>query len=228
MFLLHVVAISGGAGWGTGITLFLVTAALGGLFAWLAGEAETPAPLLADLALSASGGAAANLIARPFGTDLVAYLYGVRLLCAVAGAIVVLVVAHDLTAWLARRLPARRSVITGVGGAGYLFTWLSGWPFDPGGLEATYGDGLRLKLVDGALHYEVRKGPFIGSETVLIERETAAADRDGNLHVSAPASGGAARGPSLVLAAVRPPERLQELTAAIAQLAQAAPTSDER
>jgi uncharacterized membrane protein YeaQ/YmgE (transglycosylase-associated protein family) len=229
MFLLHVVAVSGGAGWETGVVLWLVTATLGGAFAWLAGEARRPDSLLADLALAGAGGAVANLIVRRLGTDLVAYLYGVRLLCTAAGSLVLLVAAHDVASYFGRGAAHRRRlvIITEVGGARYLYTWLSGWPFEPGGIEASYSGGLQLKLLDDALHYQVRRGPFIAAETVLIESGTVAEVHSGGLRLISRAPGSIEGTRLLEIADVRPPGGLRDLVEAIARLAEQAPTDGE-
>jgi hypothetical protein len=221
MYLLHVVAISGGSGWTTGCVLWLLTALLGGLFAFLSGEWSQPDALLADLALAGAGAVAGNLIARPFGSDLLAYLYGVRVLCTAAGSFLALCVAHDLVRYIAPEDPQsgrRRALISDVGGFQFLYTWLSGWPSETGLIDAEYDGGLRVKLLPDALHYQVHSGPFTGSETLLIEPGTRAAAEDGTLAVSVPATDATAAR-SARLENVRPPGRSQELHRQIERLA---------
>ncbi|HZU77955.1 MAG TPA: hypothetical protein VFA70_14405 [Dehalococcoidia bacterium] len=223
MYLLHVVAISGGNGWTTGCVLWLLTALFGGLFAFLSGEWSQPGALLIDLALAGGGAAAGNLIARPVGTDLLAYLYGVRVLCTALGSFLALFVAHDLVHYLAPEDPQtgrHQAVISDVGGFQFLYTWLSGWPSEAGLVEAEYDGGLWVKLLPDALHYQVHAGPFTGSETLLIEPGTRAAAEEGTLAVSVPASDATAAR-SARLENLRPPGRSQELQRQIECLAEA-------
>lgn len=183
MPLLHVVVVAGGSDWQRGLALWLLAAAVGGGFAALSGEWRAPDSLLLDLLLAVAGGAAANLASRPLGNDPLAALYGLRVFWILAGALVCLLLAHDAVrllppAWLAARggpVPLRNG-----GGFLFLVLWLSGWPTEPGLVEATYGDGLALKLLPAALHYQVRVRtvrtartlPFAGVAGALAECDT--------------------------------------------------------
>ena len=224
MYQLHVVAISGGGPWQTGIVLWLLTAFAGGVVASLSGEWSEPDSLMLNLVLAGLGGALANLVARPFGTDLIAYVFGVRVLTVVAGAFLLDLLSHDAVyVFGTRELEAhqRRAVIRGAGGLQNLYTWLSGWPSGAAMVEAHYGGRLGIKLLEDSLHYQVRTGPLTGSETVPMEAYTRAAQSGGVVRVWQEPDGAPADGSlrSVELSGVYPVQRAEELVATITRLA---------
>lgn len=226
MWLLHVVAVSGNGPWQSSAVFTLLVLLLGGGFAGLAGEAGSADALLLNLALAAAGGLIANAIARPFGTDLIAYVYGVRLFITVLGSILLLALAHDAVRYVALDRDAahgRRLIISDVGGFQYLYTWLSGWPSEEALCAAVYDDGLQIKLLADALHYQVRSGPFIGSETVPVARGARAEARGTVLRVMTDASDGEA---AIALPEVRPADALERIVVRFNELTGPAISAD--
>jgi hypothetical protein len=169
MWLLHVIAVPGNAGWQQGLALWIVVLLIGCSVAYLAGDAARPDSLLADLTLATIGGVLLNLAARGWGQDPLALVFGIRLFWTATGAILLLLLTHDAVQLLTRagRMgPQRRYVIAGRGGFIWLFAWLSGWPSETGVVEASYDRGLAVKLLPESLHYQVHVGPLIGARAV--------------------------------------------------------------
>lgn len=177
MWLLHVVVVQGGGHLQLGLVLWLLTAAAGGGFAALTGEASRPDGLLTNLAIAAVGGGLLNAATPVFGQDPVAALFGVRVFWAALGAFVALCIAHDA----ARRLPG--GPIGERGGFLFLFTWLSGWPSEPGLVTAHYDHGLGLKLLPASLHYQVRRGPLTSARAIPLHPGVSAQAEQGALVV---------------------------------------------
>ncbi len=195
LWTLHIVAIQGAAGWRTGVTLWLLILGLGGGFAYLAGEWQSPDGLFADLLLATAGAAIANLAASQVGGDIVAFIYDVRIFWAALGGLLVLCLVHDGVArWQqSRREPAAFFGLTGRSGVVYLIAWLSGWPSESGIVEGSYGGGLPVKLLPEALHYQVRAGPLRISRAVpLVDGLSAATEGECLLLSAAPGSAAAA------------------------------------
>ena len=208
MWLLHVIVIAGTSGWQTGAGLALLASLLGGGFAALSGEWRNSDAMLVDLLLAGAGVLAGNAVTAPLGPDPLADLYGVRFACATAGAVLLLVASHDAVYSLSARDNVHSSgLLTGVGSFQYLYTWVSGWPSGAALVEAGFGAGLKLKLQEDALHYQVRNGPLIGSETVPVDPGTRLEAREnGALAIYREAPG--ADGPPIccvVLEGVEPP-----------------------
>jgi hypothetical protein len=216
MWLLHVVVVQGGGSFSTGVTLWLTCGAVGLGFAFLAGELADLDALLVDLALAAAGGVGANLLTQPLGpgADPVAFVYDVRVFYTAFGALFVLCLAHDLVRLAGRPDGERRRlVISDRGGFAYLFAWVSGWPVEPGVLEASYDGGLRLKLFPDSLHYQVHAGPLTGARAVPLVPGLVLRSEPGVLDLSAePGSAAAAvvRRP-LHLDGIEPPGSAEEI-----------------
>lgn len=228
MWLLHVVVVQGGGSFATGVTLWLTCGAAGLGFALLAGEFGHPDALLVDLALAAIGGIGANLLTQPLGAgaDPVALVYDVRVFYTLVGALFVLCLAHDLVRLVGRPDGERRRlVISDRGGFAYLFAWVSGWPVEPGMLEASYGGGLRLKLLADSLYYQVHAGPLTGARAVPLVPGLLLTSEPGVLDLSAePGSAAAAvvRRP-LHLDGIEPPSRAEEIERLAREALAAAP-----
>ena len=164
VWLLHVVIIEGQQGWQTGLVLWLIVAIAGGGYAWLTGEWSCMDALLVDLALAAAGAAAGNAATGNFGSDPLALIYNVRFFWTGLGAVLLISVAHDAlhTYWQRSRHTGARGPLGLVtyGGFRYVLLWLTGWPTEPGTIEATYDGGLAIKLLPDTIHYQARVGPF--------------------------------------------------------------------
>ncbi len=184
LFVLHVVVVAGGTDWHTAVTFWLLAALAGGGFAALTGEIERVDALACDLALAAAGGALLNLLSRPLSTDPVAGIYGVRVFWTVAGAALVLSLAHEATR-LWRRF-GWASPIGTEGGPIALLLWLGGWPSESGLIEATYDGGLPLKLLPASLHYQTRNGVVPSVQAVSVRQLARASAEDEALVLSAP------------------------------------------
>jgi len=211
MWLLHIVAVQGHGSWQTGLTLWVAVVLVGGGIAWLTGEWTRPDALLLDLALAAAGGALLNAATASLGTDLVALIFGIRLFWAVLGALVAVSLAHDWVQLRRRQVSGAEPLLTPTAG-GFLFfvTWLSGWPSEPGLVEATYDHGLAIKLLPGRLYYQVRRGPFAISQSMPLLPGVVLETHGATLVLrSAPASGATALPPTSVqLVDVVPIEQL--------------------
>jgi hypothetical protein len=209
MPFLHIVVVRGGSPWLLGLLLWLLPGVAALIFAWLSGESRRGDALFVDLGLAAIGGVALNAALIFSGTDPLAYFFGVRVFWTLLGAFGLLILAHDAVALLPERLQSRIP-IGRRGGARFLYTWLNGWPSEPGLIAARYGAGLELKLLPGALHYQVRNGPLVGARTLPLRPEvTAHANADAL--IVAPGPGRA----EVVLGRVQPPAALPALVAAI-------------
>ena len=208
---LHIVVVRGGNPWLLGALLWLLPGVLALLFAALTGEVDRADAFAFDLALAFAGGVALDAAFVPFGTDPVAYFFGVRVFWTLLGALLILVLAHDAVRLLSPE--QRRCLPIGArGGALFLYTWVSGWPSEPGLLSVSYGDGLALKLTPGVLHYQVRRGPLIGARAVAL-RGGATARSDGGTLVLRAAPGT----PEIRLYQVRPADLLPALLRAIGE-----------
>lgn len=209
MWLLHIVVVQGGGHFQLGIVLWLLTAAVGAGFALLAGEAARPDALLSDLAIAAGGGALLDAVTPSLGQDPVAVLFGVRVFWTVLGAFLALCLAHDA---MRSRVGRRgRWPIGERGGFLFLFTWLSGWPSEPGIVEAVYDGGLGIKLVPASLHYQFRRGPLTAARTLPLRPGIVARVEGSALLVDEPA------GRQTRLDGVRPQETLERLVQGLRQ-----------
>ena len=221
MWLLHVIAISGGSDWQRAVSLWLLTATVGGGYAALSGEWHAADGLLLDLALALGGGVAGNLATRPLGNDPLAALYGLRVFWSGAGALVCLLLAHDALRLLpAGSLTARCAPLRLDGGFLFLALWLSGWPAEAGLIEATYGDGCPIKLLPAALHYQAGVRRLRTARTLPVARISAAVAEGDALVILLLAS---PRSPTQsasrqCFSRVRPAERAITLAEALTQL----------
>ncbi len=217
MVALHVVVVGGGNHWHTALTFWLLVALAGGAFAALAGEWRAADAMLLDLSLAAAGGAALNTVARAFGTDPLAGIYGVRVFWTAAGATVVLSAAHEAAPLLGRaglKLP-----IGAQGGPRQLLLWLAGWPSEGGLLEATYDGGLPLKLLPASLHYQTRGGLLPAADAVAVHGIAAARAEADDLVLTLPAGpSGNGQTRELRLPALRPSGRAAAFAARLVQL----------
>lgn len=223
LWMLHIIAIQGAAGWRTGLTLWLLVLLLGGGFAYLAGEWLQPDGLAANLLLAGAGAALANAVAAQIGGDILAFIFGVRVFWAATGSVLVLCLAHEAAGRLLQargREQAALFGITGRGGITYLVTWLSGWPSEPGLVEGSYGDGLPAKLLPEALHYQVHAGPLRISRAIPLIDGLEATAEDETLVLSArPGSAAAASlRRALSLPGMQPPRQALLFATRIEQL----------
>ena len=164
VWLLHVVIIEGQQGWQTGLVLWVIVAIVGGGYARLTGEWSCMDALLVDLTLAAAGAAAGNAATGTFGSDPLALIFNVRVFWATLGALLLVTLAHDALHSYWQRSghggsPGPLGLVT-HGGFRFVLLWLTGWPTEPGTVEATYDGGLAIKLLPETIHYQARVGPF--------------------------------------------------------------------
>jgi uncharacterized membrane protein YeaQ/YmgE (transglycosylase-associated protein family) len=216
MVVLHVVVVAGGTDWHTALTFWLLTALTGGAFAALAGELHAADALICDLALAAVGGAALNAVARAFGSDPLAGIYGVHFFWTIAGAAICLSIAHEATPLLRRT--GLTPPIGAQGGPTQLLLWLAGWPSESGLLEATYDGGLPVKLLPASLHFQTRRGLLPAADAVAVRGIARARAEADDLVLTLPVGAVDGQVREVRLQALRPNGRAAAFAARLAQL----------